>query len=153
MRAVTLIISSTKLSGRVLKSAIAKLMREIEKGQSKHRQRKPKRLQPFPTAKHDGEAACRAKRRGCEHRSDDQNIKSFDRVARKYGVDYAVKKDRSVSPPKYLVFFKARDADALTAAFMEYSAKAIKREAERPSVLAQHFGSLRSWYAVLDAIR
>ncbi len=32
-------------------------------------------------------------------------------------MDYAVKKDRSVSPPKYLVFLKARDADALTAAF------------------------------------
>ena len=25
---------------------------------------------------------------------------------RKYGVDYAVKKDRSSSPPKYLIFFK-----------------------------------------------
>lgn len=34
----------------------------------------------------------------------DSNIKSFERVARKYGVDFAVKKDRSVSPPKYLVF-------------------------------------------------
>lgn len=44
-------------------------------------------------------------------------------AARKYRVDYAVKKDRSVSPLKYLVFFKTRDADALTAAFTEYSKK------------------------------
>ena len=63
----------------------------------------------------------------------EKNIKSFDRVARKYGVDYAVKKDRSVSPPKYLVFFKARDADALTAALTEYTAKTMRRK-ERPSV-------------------
>ena len=56
-------------------------------------------------------------------------------AARKYRVDYAVKKDRSISPLKYLVFFKARDADALTAAFTEYSKKSIKRETERPSVL------------------
>ena len=68
----------------------------------------------------------------------DSNIKSFERVARKYGVDFAVKKDRSVSPPKYLVFFKGRDADALTAAFKEYTAKEVRRASkDRPSVLEQ----------------
>ena len=66
----------------------------------------------------------------------DKNIKDFDRVARKYGVDYAIKKDRSVSPPKYLVFFKGRDADALTAAFSEYTSKKMQK-AKRPSVLAK----------------
>lgn len=67
----------------------------------------------------------------------DKNIKSFERVARKYGVDFALKKDKTVSPPKWLVFFKARDADALTAAFKEYSAKTLKKSARksRPSVL------------------
>jgi hypothetical protein len=64
----------------------------------------------------------------------DKGIKDFDRIARKFGVDYAIKKDRSVSPPKYLIFFKARDADALTAAFTEYTAKAVNRE-KRPSLL------------------
>ena len=32
------------------------------------------------------------------------------------------------------MFFKARDADALTAAFTEFAAKTVKRE-QRPSVL------------------
>ena len=63
----------------------------------------------------------------------DSNIKSFERVARKYGVDFAVKKDRSVSPPKYLVFFKGRDADVLTAAFKEFSAKKLTQE-KKPSI-------------------
>ena len=36
----------------------------------------------------------------------DPSIKEFEKIARKYGVDYAVKKDRSSSPPKYLIFFK-----------------------------------------------
>ena len=70
----------------------------------------------------------------------DKNIKSFERVARKYGVDFALKKDPSEG--KYLVFFKARDADALNAAFAEYSAKTIQRRApEKPSLRAQlaHF--------------
>jgi hypothetical protein len=65
----------------------------------------------------------------------DKNIKSFEGVARKYGVDFALRKDASEIPPKWLVFFKSRDADAMTAAFKEYSAKHIKKTAEKPSVI------------------
>lgn len=50
----------------------------------------------------------------------DNNIKSFERVARKYNVDFSVKKDKTVSPPKYLVFFKGKDADVITQAFREF---------------------------------
>ena len=50
-----------------------------------------------------------------------------------------MKKDRSSSPPKYLIFFKGRDADALTAAFTEYTNKKVKKatKTEHPSVLAK----------------
>lgn len=69
----------------------------------------------------------------------DKNVKSFERVARKYGVDFALKKDPTAG--KYLVFFKARDADALNAAFAEYTAKTLNRTKERPSLMKQlsHF--------------
>lgn len=69
----------------------------------------------------------------------DQNIKSFERVARKYGVDFALKKDPAQG--RYLVFFKARDADALNAAFSEYTAKTLNRTKEKPSIVKQlsHF--------------
>ncbi len=66
----------------------------------------------------------------------DKNIRSFQLVARKYGVDYALKKDTSSQPPRYLVFFKARDTDALTAAFREFSGKQLKRN-KKPSILVQ----------------
>ena len=49
-----------------------------------------------------------------------KNIKSFERVAKKYNVDFAVKKDRSTKPPKYIVFFKGRDADVITQDFKDY---------------------------------
>lgn len=62
----------------------------------------------------------------------DKNIKSFERVARKYGVDFALKKDPTQG--KYLVFFKARDADALNAAFAEYTAKTLNHQKEKPSI-------------------
>ena len=55
------------------------------------------------------------------------DIKGFEVYARKYGIDYAVRKDISENPPKYLVFFKARDASAMMAAFNEYSAKILKK--------------------------
>lgn len=61
-------------------------------------------------------------------------IAGFKRILNKYGVDYAITKDRSQEPSRYLVFFKARDGDALTAAFKEYSA-AMAKKAERPSML------------------
>ena len=60
--------------------------------------------------------------------------KSFDRTARKYGIDYAVKKDRLSTPPKYLVFFKSRDADAMTAAFTEFSKRTLRKEKQKQSV-------------------
>ena len=50
----------------------------------------------------------------------DSNIKSFERVARKYNVDFAVKKDKTTEPPKYLVFFKGKDADVIAQAFKEF---------------------------------
>ena len=64
------------------------------------------------------------------------DLKGFEKVARKYGIDYAIRRDSSVDPPHYLVFFKAKDADAMTAAFNEYSQRVLRRE-ERPSVLEQ----------------
>lgn len=63
---------------------------------------------------------------------DEGNIKSFDRVARKYHIDYAVKKDRTTSPPKYMVFFKGRDQDTMTMAFREFVDKNTKQHEKQP---------------------
>lgn len=41
--------------------------------------------------------------------------------------------------PKYVIFFKARDADALTQAFTEYTRKSVEKE-KRPSVLEKLHG-------------
>ena len=61
------------------------------------------------------------------------NIKAFESTARKYGIDFALKKDTTETPPRYLVFFKGRDADVLTAAFKEFSAKKLTQE-QKPSI-------------------
>ena len=65
----------------------------------------------------------------------ENNIRSFERVAKKYRVDFAVKKDKTTQPPRYLVFFKGRDADVLTQAFKEFvHANETKKNRMRVSV-------------------
>lgn len=63
----------------------------------------------------------------------DQNIRSFERVARKYDLSFALKKDATQDPPKYIVFFRGRDADVLQQAFMEYTRLEAKLE-QKPSI-------------------
>ena len=62
----------------------------------------------------------------------DKNIKSFERCARKYGVRFSLK--RVPEQGKYLVFFRAKDADVLDAAFAEYTAKTLNRDRKKPSL-------------------
>jgi uncharacterized protein YueI len=57
----------------------------------------------------------------------DGNIRSFERIARKYHIDFSLKKDSSLSPPRYLVFFKAKDVDVMQSAFREYAGKQLKK--------------------------
>ena len=63
-------------------------------------------------------------------------IRGLERYAKKYGIDYAIRKDTSEVPPRYLVFFKAPDAEAFNSAFKEYSASLLNKD-KRPSVLAR----------------
>ena len=60
------------------------------------------------------------------------NIGSFQRYARKYGIDFSLKMDKARTPPRYFVFFKAKDADTMKAAFTEYTANSVKKK--KPSV-------------------
>ena len=126
-RTVNLMISTTKLTWRALVTGYRKFQQyraKVKAGkEAPHGKQAVKKL----IGQNQGVSSIDIANTG---------IRDFDRIAKKYGVDYAIKKDRSVSPPKYLVFFKARDADALTAAFNEYSAKQMNRS-QKPSVLKQ----------------
>ena len=60
------------------------------------------------------------------------NIKAFESTAKKYNIDISLKKVKG-EQTRYLVFFKGRDADVMTAAFQEFSAKKLNRE-KKPSI-------------------
>jgi nucleoid-associated protein YejK len=126
-RAVTLAISTTKLTARVLKSAISRYLSYRKEKNHEKSNTKPSGKQTLKQLVGQNQGVSNIE-------VTEKNIKGFDRVARKYGVDYAVKKDKTGEIPKYLVFFKARDADALTAAFSDYMGRREKAK-ERPSVI------------------
>lgn len=136
-RTVAITTSAAKFTGRLFKAAICKYLEHRKNVKTQ----KANKVRASPVVPHGKQTVKQliGQNQGVSNiEITDSNIKSFERVARKYGVDFAVKKDRSVSPPKYLVFFKGRDADALTAAFREYTAKEVKRASqEKPSVLEQ----------------
>ena len=142
-RTVSLAIRSSKLTADVLKKAITKyLAYRKEKNKAKAVMK--------PTGKQTVKELIGQNQGVSNIEITEKNIKGFDRVARKYGVDYAVKKDTSGEIPKYLVFFKARDADALTAAFTEFANKEKNRE--NPSVI-KHLRDLKAPEIAKDAQR
>ena len=108
--AVTLIVDGAKLSEQVFEKAVKKFLEEIQKSQKPKIYRGRQSLKQL-ASQNAGLANIEIS---------DKNIKAFSRVAKKYHVDFALKKDTVAEQPRYLVFFKSRDADAITAAFQDY---------------------------------
>lgn len=125
-RTVALSVSTAKLTGRIFKAAICKYL--------EHRKNKQRDGPVVPHGKQSVKQLIGQNQGVSTIESNDPNIRDFDRIARKYGVDYAIKKVKDDDGKhKYVIFFKARDADALTQAFTEYTRKTAERE-KKPSV-------------------
>ena len=126
-RTLTLVINGTKFSGRVLKSAVSKFVAFC-------RNQKAKKVNVHPKGKQSVKQLTRQGQGVNTMEIDDANLRQFERIARKYGMDYAVRKDVTADTPRFLVFFKGRDADAIMAALKEFSSTK-ERKSERPSLL------------------
>jgi hypothetical protein len=67
---------------------------------------------------------------------DGEDIHLFNRLARKYGVDYAVVKDKEAGT--YKIFFKAQDADAISDLVADYTKRTLgKEKGAKESVLGK----------------
>ena len=126
-RAVNLAISTTKLSFRTILKVGAYL-------NSQYKARAAAIEDEVPTGKQTVRDLIGQNQGVSSVPIEKTGIRDFERVAKKYGIDFAVTKDRSQSPPQYTVFFKAGDAAVLNAAIDEYGAKHLKKQS-RPSVL------------------
>lgn len=121
-KVVALSVKGAKLTAEMLQKAIKAMLAQAKKKQEKqpHGKQTLKQLAKQNAGLSNIEIT-------------EGNIKAFEQTAKKYGIDFALKKDSTETPPRYLVFFKGRDADALTAAFKEFSAKKLSKE-KKPSI-------------------
>lgn len=111
-------MKASKLTARSLAYVVQGIGRKIAKHhrakQTPHGKQSVKKLMAHSTAANSIELT--------------GDTKLFDRVARKWNVDYAFYK---TGPDKYLLFFKAGQADAMTACFSEYSKKVLNKSKSR----------------------
>ena len=121
-KSVALSIRGAKMTGRLLAQAMRAFLKKAREPTHKHGKQSLKSLSKQGTSLADIEI-------------DGGNIGSFKRIARKYNVDFALKKDDSKQPPNWVVFFKAKDSKALESAFKEYSAKTELKREKKPSML------------------
>ena len=117
-RTIAISVNTGKLTGRVLAHAVQAVARKIQKEvrahQTPHGRQSVKQLMAHGAATNSIEIAGAPR--------------DFDRVARKWNVDYAFYK---TGPEKYLLFFKAGQADAITACFSEYSRRVLEKGKDR----------------------
>ena len=114
-RTLTLIINGTKLTGRTLKSAMSKYLAYLKN--------KKLNKQNGAVTHHGKQSVKQLVKQGhgvSNTEFTDPSIRDFERIARKYGVDYASER------PRFLIFFKAQDTGAIEAAMNEYSQKKIQ---------------------------
>lgn len=130
-KTIALCIKGGKITADILKAAMRKYLQEMEKEKAKSQQKTQMRKEQKTQVVKRGKQSIKSMLdKGSELSNieiTDNNIRSFERVARKYGIDYSLKRDKSTDPPKYLVFFRAKDADVMTAAFKEYSGITLQK--------------------------
>ena len=141
-KVIALSIRTTKLTAEMLQKSIRFMLSQIKKLLDKPVQHHGKQTLKQLMKQNAGVSNIEITK---------DNIKAFESTAKKYGIDFALKKDSTETPPRYLVFFKGRDADALTAAFKEFSAKKLTQE-QKPSI-RKLIVSLKEKAAALNAQR
>lgn len=123
-RTVALSIKATKLTGKVLAKVFQKWLVHYKK--VKAARRTPHGRQ---TVKQLG-----------LHYGDTKSLpyvgapRNFDRIAKEFDIHYAFHK---TEPGRYLLFFKSRQEDEITAAFAKYTKKTLHRTKGQPSILRQ----------------
>lgn len=120
-KTIALSMKTGKLTAQALQAALKKYLQHRAKGPKLHHGRQSlKQLKAHGAALTNIEVT-------------EANIGAFKPCAKKYGVDFTLRKDKTTQPPHYIVIFKAKDADNLEQAFREFTAKTLSKE-QRPSI-------------------
>ena len=121
-KTIALAVKTGKLTGQVLQAAMKKFLAVRQTAKSNPHQGR----QSLRQLKKDGSALSNIE-------ITDANIGLFKPCAKKYDIDFTLRKDRTTHPPRYIVIFKSKQADNLEQAFKEFTAKKLKQQ-ERLSI-------------------
>lgn len=142
-KVIGIIAQAGKLTADVVQQAIQKTLAELQKS--------GQQLNKTPTVKH-GEQTMKqlaAQNAGLSSvELTDPKLQLLKRELKKSGVDFSPVK---AGKGKYVLFFKGRDADAITHAFNQYSQKIVK-QAQKPSI-RKLLSSMKDAAAKLNAQR
>lgn len=131
-KTIALQVSVAKFTTRELKHLMAAYLRH----RKDKKYRKPVKVKKIKkdgkmtledlTKKHDGLKSIEIS---------ETNIKDFEKTAKKYNLEYALKKDVNAEPPTYFVFFKGKDLDVIDFAFRDYLKESMEKAKEnKPSI-------------------
>jgi hypothetical protein len=125
-KSIAFVSKNNKMTLCVLKTLISAYLKEKEKQKiSKGQTIKRKKVSlKGLSRKYDGLKSIEI---------NEDNIKGFEKTAKKYGIEYALKKDKTTDPPTYIVFFKGKDTDILDTAFREFIGNEMDKD-KRPSL-------------------
>ena len=133
-KTVALVVNTSKMTASVLKRV---LERKLQHDSHVRDQRKNQRLSKRQNIQKHGKMSVKdlvSSGSGVSNiEITDHNIKAFERIARKYGIDFSLKKEKSREPPRYIVFFRGRDTDVVNQAFKDFIAKQTKSKS-KPSI-------------------
>jgi hypothetical protein len=123
-KSIAVTYQAARLTGRILRSAMLATLRKMQQAGA------------TPGIGRNSIGMVAGKDGGAESIEVTGRIWSFERFARKYKVRYHIEKEIGSTPPRWTVYFKANQADMLTAAFKAYTRKEAARE-NKPSLIAQ----------------
>ena len=130
-RVATMMVSTSKMSAGVLARAMQRFLANEHAALNRHAiERQNAKAQEHGKMKFKD---LMAQNTGTEDLPiKEYNIRAFDKVAKRYNIDYAIKKDATENPPRYFIFFKSRDRASMTLAFKEFIKKNEEERLKKP---------------------
>lgn len=118
-KTVNLVVNTTKLSAKTLYRALRAYLR--------YRKSKSYEKKADPVKGKQSVKELIGQGQGVASIPIGEELRNFKRCANKYGVDFAIVKDKTNNPPVHTVFFKARDADAIELVLKDYGDILMKK--------------------------
>ena len=141
-KTIALVFRATSFTAKHFEAVLREAKRDLEHQQNKvqtrraqsraSRPRRPREQRPRQRHGQMTVSQLVGQGQGASTMTIPDDIRAFERIARRYNVDFAIQRDRSVQPPKYTVFFKAKDTDVLKECFKDYLAHQDRRRDRTP---------------------